>query len=423
MRTLRREVLSVVCPCFNEAEVVRPFYQKLKGTLDSLEGLRCRILFVDDGSGDDTLARLNEIAAEDPAVSVYSLSRNFGHQVALTAGLDAARGDAVVMMDSDLQHPPSLIPKMVELWRQGNDVVSAVRKCTADETWFKRLSSWAFYRLINWSSETPIYAGAADFCLLSRRAHKSLRQLPERHRFLRGMVSWIGFRRAFVEYEAPARAAGKSKYTLRRMLRLASNAVFSFSAAPLQSSARVGMLAIAAGLLYLVYVVGRYLLWHDLVPGWSSVVCCMVILGGLQLFFIGLIGEYLARIFEEVKRRPLYLLKQKPARSARRLIGVKARDGAIPLKVGFRDGLYEEDQDGQRAAVYGLVDSALFDLLERSDGSPRERGKTIVDASGAGRENNDRPTNGPRGAAARGSNGGVPSALDGDGRMGIHSEA
>ena len=354
MESRSRQVLCVVSPCYNEAEVVRAFYGRLKAELEAMPSLSHRILFVDDGSGDETLAELNRIAVDDPAVKVYSLSRNFGHQIALTAGLDAARGDAVVMMDSDLQHPPALIPELVEQWRRGADVVSAVRRRTADETWFKRLTSRGFYKFLNALSDTPIPEGAADFCLLSRRAHRALLAMPERHRFLRGMVSWIGFERVFVDYDAPARAAGTSKYTLRRMLRLASNAVFSFSAAPLQTASRVGMLAMCAGFAYLAYIVGRYLLNpHDLVPGWSSVVCTMVILGGLQLVFIGLIGEYLARIFEEVKGRPLYLFKQKPRRRRARTGAADASPARTPLEVTF--GPAVRSVDGHAAALQELA--------------------------------------------------------------------
>jgi dolichol-phosphate mannosyltransferase len=363
---------------------LRAFYARLKESLESLPDLRHRILFVDDGSSDETLAELNRIAADDAAVEVYSLSRNFGHQIALTAGLDAARGDAVVMMDSDLQHPPTLIPHLVEQWRRGADVVSAVRRSTADESRFKRLTSRGFYKFLNALSDTPIPEGAADFCLLSRRAHRALRAMPERHRFLRGMVSWMGFERVFVEYDAPARAAGKSKYTLRRMLRLASNAVFSFSAAPLQTASRVGMLAMLAGFAYLAYIVGRYLLYHDLVPGWSSVVCSIVILGGLQLVFIGLIGEYLARIFEEVKGRPLYLFKQRPSRRRAlraALDGVPAGQGArpsrAPLKVSFGPAVRRVDGHAPALQPYltGSTDQGISRLAQAG-----ARGATPDDA-------------------------------------------
>ena len=304
--------LCVVTPCYNEADVIELFYEKLKSVLRSLEGLQHLILFVDDGSQDATLERLNALAARDPAVRVYSLSRNFGHQIALTAGLDAARGDAVVMMDSDLQHPPALIPEMVRLWREGHDVVSAVRKATGKSGLFKRLSSRAFYGVINFLSDTRIVSGAADFCLLSRQAHRALRKLPERHRFLRGMVSWIGFRRAFLFFDAPDRPAGRSKYTLWRMLQLAFNATFSFSVTPIRMATQMGLVTIMLSLMYLGFVLTAYFLGWNLASGWASIVFLVTFLGGVQLAFVGILGEYIARIFEEVKHRPLYLFKQKP---------------------------------------------------------------------------------------------------------------
>lgn len=310
----RRLTLCVVTPCYNEAEVIAMFYDALKRVLVAMPELDHRIYFIDDGSRDETLAVLNRLALSDPCVRVYSLSRNFGHQIALSAGLDAARGDAIVMMDSDLQHPPTLIPEMVRLWRAGHDVVSAVRKTTANASFFKRLSSNGFYWVINRLSDTPIVTGAADFCLLSRKAHRALRQLPERHRFLRGMVSWIGFPRAFLPFEAPPRAAGQSKYTLLKMLRLAADATFSFSATPIRLAARFGLLTIALSLAYLAYILFRLIAFDDAVPGWASQIFITVFLGGVQLAFIGLLGEYLARVFEEAKGRPVYLLKQKPRR-------------------------------------------------------------------------------------------------------------
>jgi dolichol-phosphate mannosyltransferase len=306
------QCFCVVTPCYNEADVVDLFYEQLKPVLQSVPDLQHRILFVDDGSRDGTLDRLNALAARDPAVRVYSLSRNFGHQIALTAGLDAARGDAVILMDSDLQHPPALIPEMIRLWRQGNDVVSAVRKTTDDPGLFKRLSSRAFYRFINALSDTPVVTGAADFCLLSRPAHRALRRLPERHRFLRGMVSWIGFKRAFVFFEAPRRPAGRSKYTFLKMFQLALNATFSFSTTPIRLATQMGLFTVFLSLLYLAFVLVCYFRDLPLAPGWASIIFIVTFLGGVQLAFVGILGEYIARIFEEVKRRPLYLFKQKP---------------------------------------------------------------------------------------------------------------
>lgn len=302
--------LCIVAPFYNEADGIAGFYEALRDELLLLDDVDYRCIFVDDGSQDSTLEQLNAIAAGDEAVRVISLSRNFGHQIALTAGLDHADGDAVVMMDSDLQHPPQLISEMVDLWRGGADVVSAVRQDTEDATFFKRLSSRMFYALVRQLTDTPIVPGACDFCLLSRAAHQALLAMPERQRFLRGMIAWIGFRRAFVPFRAPRRAAGESKYSLRRMTRLALDAVFSFSTVPIRMAYQVGALVLLAAGTYMTYILGRYWLLGDLVPGWGSLICTVLILNGIQLVFTGLIGEYLARTFEEAKGRPTYLLKQ-----------------------------------------------------------------------------------------------------------------
>jgi dolichol-phosphate mannosyltransferase len=232
--------------------------------------------------------------------------------MALTAGIDFACGDAVILMDSDLQHPPDLIPQMVRAWQQGAQIVSCVRADTADAPVFKKLTSKGFYTLFNLVSETKLPVGAADFCLLARPVYEQLRQMPERHRFLRGMVAWTGFRREMIDYIAPARAAGKSKYSLGKMLRLSTEALLSFTAMPLKLATRVGILTTLAGFCYLAYILLRFIILHDLVAGWASIVCVLLILGGFQLTFTGLIGEYLARVFEEVKGRPPYVLKQAP---------------------------------------------------------------------------------------------------------------
>lgn len=309
VRANGRGRIVVVTPCYNEEAVVDRFHEELVRELETLD-LDFRVLFVDDGSSDGTLARLNALRERDPRVMVASLSRNFGHQIALSAGLSRASGDAVVLMDSDLQHPPSTIPRLVEEWRKGHDVVSAVRTQTEDGSFLKNFNSKLFYWLIGKLSDTPIVPGAADFCLLSRRAHRALLSMPEHHRFLRGMVSWVGYPRAFVHYDAPARAAGQSKYDLGRMVGLAFDAVFSFSVTPIRIMRRLGLFITALGLLYLGYIFLRAFVLGDLEPGWGSVLSTILILGGLQLVFMGVIGEYLARVFEEVKARPLFLLKQ-----------------------------------------------------------------------------------------------------------------
>jgi len=303
--------LAIVVPCYNEAAVVERFYGELTRALETVD-VDWRACFVDDGSTDETLERLNGLARSHRRVHVYSLSRNFGHQIALSAGLDVTLGSAVVMMDGDLQHPPALIPAMIELWRRGSDVVSGVREDMEDAGWFKRTTARAFYRLINSMSETEIVPGAADFCLLSARAHAALCAMPERHRFLRGMVSWIGFNRSYVRFQAPKRPAGESKYTTFKMIALALDALFSFSAAPMRTATRLGLALLVPGILYFVYILLRYFAVNDFIRGWGSLICTLMIIGGIQLIFIGIIGEYLARIFEESKRRPLYFFKQVP---------------------------------------------------------------------------------------------------------------
>ena len=307
----RTAELSVVVPCFNEAVGIDRFHAELAAALDRL-ALSWHVYFIDDGSTDGTLERLNALAKGDRRVRVYSLSRNFGHQVALSAGLDVTEGTAVLMMDADLQHPPAIVPAMVEEWRAGADVVSAVRRETADATWFKRASARLFYWLINRLGDTPIVPGAADFCLLSTRAHAALCAMPERHRFLRGMVSWIGFTRVFVPFEAPERSAGTSKYTPLKMTALAADALLSFSAAPMRLASRMGVALLVPGAVYFVYILVRYVTMNDFVRGWGSLIGTLLVIGGIQLIFIGLVGEYLARIFEESKRRPLYFFKQTP---------------------------------------------------------------------------------------------------------------
>lgn len=304
--------VAIVVPCFNEAEVLPQFHRELTRILDCLSMFTFQILFVDDGSTDGTLERLMKLSRSDRRVQVASLARNFGHQTALTAGLSLVDADAVITMDCDLQHPPAVIVELLRLWDAGNDIVSTLRCDTADSGWFKRATSAAFYRIINRLSDTEIIAGAADFQLLSRRACLALRKMPERHRFLRGMVSWLGFPRAFVPFHAPERFAGQSKYTLRKMLRLAGDAVLSFSSIPLRVASVCGFFVTLAGAAYLMYVLGRHVLVGDLVPGWGSLMAILLVLGGVQLLCLGIASEYIARIYEQVKGRPQFLLKLAP---------------------------------------------------------------------------------------------------------------
>lgn len=307
--------LSVVCPCYNESELIELFSKELIQTLDTLADIDYEIIFVDDGSTDDTLSKLNQISQDNQSIRICSLSRNFGHQIALTAGIDLACGDAVIMMDSDLQHPPQLIPEMIGKWKEGTEIISGVRKKTKDSSFFKNFTSKAFYCVINYLSSIHIPHGAADFCLLSHPVYNSLRKMPERHKFLRGMIAWVGFKRDYIYYDAPARSAGRSKYTFVKMFSLALDAIFSFSTFPLRIAVRIGATITFLGFLYLAWILARFFLLNDLVTGWASLICMVLILGGFQLIFIGIIGQYIARIFDEVKNRPAYITKQQAKKS------------------------------------------------------------------------------------------------------------
>jgi dolichol-phosphate mannosyltransferase len=266
---------------------------------------------VDDGSNDGTLDSLREIQAADPQVRVLALSRNFGHQIAASAGLEAAVGDAVVLIDADLQDPPELIPDMLARWRDGVDVVYGERESRAGETRFKRWSAGLFYRLLNRLSKTPIPIDTGDFRLMDRRVVDAVLAMPERDRFLRGMVAWAGFRQEPIRYRREARTAGESKYPLRRMLRFAADGLLSFSLVPLRLAVYMGLLASALALIGIAYALALRLFTDIWVPGWTLLFIAVLFLGGVQLLSLGVIGEYLGRVYWEVKRRPLYLVKER----------------------------------------------------------------------------------------------------------------
>jgi polyisoprenyl-phosphate glycosyltransferase len=304
-------LLSVVIPLYNEAAMMGILAERLAGLAEALKPLHCEFILVDDGSRDRTAALAEEFAARDPRVTVLSLSRNFGHQMAITAGLDFARGDAVVFMDADLQDPPEVVPQMVARWQEGYDVVYGRRIKRESDTLFKRLSAWAFYKLLRFTAKVDIPDNVADFRLLSRRAADALRAMPEHHRLLRGLCAWIGFRQTCVDYERPPRAAGETKYTLGKMTRLALDSIFSFSWFPLRLASIAGLLVTAASTLWiLVHVILRLFTSAHLVPGWTSTVALVGLLGGMNLLALGVLGEYVGRIFEEVKHRPLYCIRK-----------------------------------------------------------------------------------------------------------------
>jgi len=301
-------MLSIVAPIFNERDSVEEFWRRLTPALAPLG--EYEVVLVDDGSTDGSWELLRGIAARDEHVRLLKLSRNFGHQIALTAGLDAARGDAVVLIDADLQDPPELIPDLVARWQEGYDVVYAVRGRRDGESRVRLLAIAAFYRLFRRLAATDIPADTGDFRLLSRRAVDSLARMPERARYLRGMTSWIGFRQVGVTYRRDARFAGSSKYPLAKLLRLASDGIASFSVAPIRLLARIGfvMIVFCAGVLgWTLYT--RFFT-HSAPQGWTSVLGVVLLLGGIQLLGMGIVGQYIARIFEETKQRPLYLIEE-----------------------------------------------------------------------------------------------------------------
>jgi dolichol-phosphate mannosyltransferase len=300
-------LLSVVAPMLDEEGTARVFYDRVCTALD---GLPWEIVVVDDGSGDDTPQILAEIARADERVKVITLSRNFGHQTAITAGLDHAAGDAVVMIDADLQDPPELIPTMLDHWRAGSDVVYAMRIDRSGESRFKLATASWFYRIMSKVSDVPLAQNSGDFRLLDRRSLDALLSMRERNRYLRGMTSWVGFTQTAVPYHRDARHAGATKYPLRKMIRFALDAIASFSHAPLQIATIAGFLFAALAFLAIpVAIVFR--IFGAFVPGVTTTVVAVLLLGGIQLMAIGMIGEYVGRIYDEVKRRPLYVVRER----------------------------------------------------------------------------------------------------------------
>jgi dolichol-phosphate mannosyltransferase len=300
-------LVSVVVPCFNEEDVIESTHGRLVATLATLAPLAAEIVYVDDGSVDGTFARLAQIQAGDPRVRVVRLARNFGHQIALSAGVDHAAGDAVVIIDADLQDPPEVIPELVAEWLAGGDVVYAVRSERAAESAFKRGTAKGYYRLLNRLADTDVPVDTGDFRLLDRRAADALRAMPEHDRYVRGMVAWIGFDQRSISYSRAPRAAGETKYPFGKMLRFAADGVISFSFAPLRLATWLGFVASALALVGAGYSIVVWLL-GDTVPGWTTLSVAVLLLGGIQLVSLGIMGEYVGRIYREVKRRPLYLV-------------------------------------------------------------------------------------------------------------------
>jgi glycosyltransferase involved in cell wall biosynthesis len=312
-------LVSIVCPAFEEEEVLPFFHQELCAVLGRLQGrFEAEIIYVDDGSRDRTLEVMRGLAAADPRACYLSLSRNFGKEAAMTAGLEHARGEAVILIDTDLQHPPALIPTLLDKWQAGAEVVVTVRGDAPDMGLLKRLTSRLFYRLLGWLSEMEVRVGAPDFRLLSRRAVDSLLQMRETHRFLRSQMQWLGFPSAEVAFQAAMRRAGTTKYNVRRLIKLAADALVSSSTLPLRLATLLGATLAGGSLLYAVYALFRELFFlQGFDAGLAWMLFSIYFVGGCVLGGLGIVGEYVGRIYEQVKGRPIYVLKEASPEAAR----------------------------------------------------------------------------------------------------------
>lgn len=305
------KTVSIVSPIFNEEQSLPAFYRALTAVLDGLD-YRFEIVFVNDGSDDRSESILNELASVDGRIKAIHLSRNFGHQAALSAGLNAASGDYVIMMDGDGQHPVALIPEMIALAESGYDVVQTQRLDDRSNGLFKRKTSELFYVLLNKLSDTPSVPGGADFRLMTRRALDALLGLPEFHRYLRGMIGWIGFRSVILPFKPEKRIGGSSKYSLKKMIRLGSDAIFSFSLVPLYIGLSAGGFFLILALIEVIYVLSFWIGGRssELAPGWSSLMFMLLIVAAILMIILGFIGVYVGYIFQEVKRRPVYIIRE-----------------------------------------------------------------------------------------------------------------
>ncbi len=308
--SVNNSLLSVVIPCYNEEEVIEETIKRLKIFCQELDNLEVELIFIDDGSHDRTRHHLKVFAAEDNRVRIIGFARNFGHQIAVTAGIDAANGDAVVLIDADLQDPPEVIHKMVAKWREGFDVIYGTRTERPGESAFKLATARGFYRLLNRLSDVQMPLDTGDFRLMGRAVVDTLRAMPERDRFVRGMVSWVGFKQTALPYRRAERFAGETKYPLRKMLRFATDGILSFSTKPLQLSVGLGMVSAALSLIGIVYALYLRIFTSIWVEGWTALMIAILFIGGIQLISVGILGEYVGRIYNEIKKRPLYVVQE-----------------------------------------------------------------------------------------------------------------
>ena len=304
------KLITILIPCFNEENSLDLLYERLRNMTSQLSQYRFQILLVNDGSKDNTLAKMQELHTKDSTVSYLSLSRNFGKENAMLAGLDYAEGDAVILLDADLQDPPELIPQMIEEWEKGYDDVYARRRSRAGETWFKKASAHWYYRILQKFADIDIPSDVGDFRLLDRQAVDALCSLRERQRYTKGLFSWIGYNKKELLFDREPRAAGNSKMNFLKLFGLAVDGITSFSVAPLRLASVLGIIISTIAFVYLIFVIAKTLLFGDPVAGYPSMISIILFMGGIQLIVLGIIGEYVGRIFYESKRRPDYLVSE-----------------------------------------------------------------------------------------------------------------
>ena len=344
------KLISVIVPCFNEEEVLPTTHSRLVKVMEALE-FAFEIIYVDDGSRDGTREILKQLQVSDERVRVLRLSRNFGHQIAATAGLDAADGDAAVLIDADLQDPPEVIAEMVARWKEGYDVAYGQRSAREGETAFKLWTAKLFYRLFNRLSDTEVPLDTGDFRLMDRKVVEAIRQMREHDRFLRGIVSWMGFRQIAVPYRRAARAAGQSKYPLLKMVRFALDAIVSFSAVPLRLVLTMGLVGFGAAIVGMIWAIVAPLFVGVWISGWALLLIAVLFLSSVQLVCLGVIGEYVGRIYREAKRRPLYLLAQRLGFQDQQRIDAPAPVHTLPASGGNSVSRQpERSGQGSRAA-------------------------------------------------------------------------
>jgi dolichol-phosphate mannosyltransferase len=302
----KASLVSIVIPCYNEEGNIQKIFETIQKEINE----KLEIVFIDDGSSDATLKHIQLLAEKQKEVKYISFSRNFGHQYAIKAGIDKASGDCIIMLDADMQHPPSLIPEMIEKWREGYDIVNTIRKDTVKTGLFKRVSSRVFYRILNAFSEVKIEAGSADFRLIDKKVVNALKDLKEYHLFFRGLIPWIGFNQVNLDYVPNERFSGHTKYTFKRMVSFAASGITSFSTKPLKIAIYIGFLISFFAFLYALYALFIYFFSDKAISGWTSLIISILFIGGLQISLLGILGEYLGKLFMENKQRPHYIIKE-----------------------------------------------------------------------------------------------------------------